>query len=50
MRANAAFLNEYVDNLSRIESEGEYVAERRDHLIELKELLASAIHGSPRPE
>jgi hypothetical protein len=50
MRANAAFLNEYVDNLSRIESEGEYVAERRDHLIELKELIASAIHGSPRPE
>ena len=50
MRANTAFLNEYVDNLSRIESMGGYVAERRDHLIELKQLLTSAIHGSLRPE
>jgi hypothetical protein len=50
MRANAAFLNEYVDNLSRIDSMRGYVAERRDHLIELKQLLTSAIHGSLRPK
>jgi hypothetical protein len=46
MKANAGFLNEYVDNLSRIESMGEYLVERRDHLIELKQLLTSAIRGS----
>ena len=46
MRANAAFLNEYVDNLSRIESMGGYVAERRGHLIELKQLLTRAIQGT----
>lgn len=46
MRANAAFLNEYVDNLSRINSMGAYVAERRDHLIELKQLLTHAIQGT----
>lgn len=46
MRGNAAFLNEYVDNLSRIESMGGYVAERRGHLIELKQLLTRAIQGT----
>ncbi len=50
MRANRAFLNEYVDNLSRIESMGGYVTERIDHLIELKQLLASASQGSLGPE
>jgi hypothetical protein len=50
MKANAGFLNEYVDNLSRIESMGEYLGERRDHLIELKQLLTSAIQGSLSPE
>ncbi len=45
MRASAAFLNEYVDNLSRIESMGGYLAERRDHLVELKRLLISTIQG-----
>ncbi len=50
MRANTAFLNEYVDNLSRIKSMGAHIAKRRDHLIELKQLLNSALHGSLRPE
>ena len=50
MRASAAFLNEYVDNLSRIESMAVYVAERRDHLIELKQLLTSAIQGTQEIE
>jgi hypothetical protein len=40
MRANAAFLNEYVDNLSRINTLIGFVAERRDHLLELKDALA----------
>ncbi|MEE4280222.1 MAG: hypothetical protein V2I82_17285 [Halieaceae bacterium] len=46
MRANRAFLNEYVDNLSRIESMGGYVSQRIDHLIDLKQMLTSAIQGS----
>jgi len=50
MRASAAFLNEYVDNLSRIESMGGHLAERRDHLVELKRLLISAIQGTPHPD
>ncbi|MEJ2258263.1 MAG: hypothetical protein P8X98_14975 [Woeseiaceae bacterium] len=50
MRANTAFLNEYVDNLSRIESMGGYVAERRGHLIELKQLLTNAIQGTLHPD
>jgi hypothetical protein len=49
MRANRAFLNEYVDNLSRIESMGRNVSERIDHLTELKQLLTSAIQGSLSP-
>ena len=40
MRANTAFLNEYVDNLSRINSLIGFVAERRDHLLELEDTLA----------
>jgi hypothetical protein len=50
MRTNTGFLNEYVDNLSRIESMGGYVAERREHFIALKQLLNSAVNGSLRPE
>jgi hypothetical protein len=50
MRANTAFLNEYVDNLSRIESMGGYVAERRGHLIALKQLLTNAIQGTLHPD
>lgn len=50
MRSNTAFLNEYVDNLSRIASMAGHVVERRDHLIELEQLLTSAIEGSLRPE
>jgi hypothetical protein len=50
MKVNQGFLNEYVDNLSRIQSMGEYLSERRDHLIELKQLLSSAIHDSLSPE
>jgi len=40
MRANTAFLNEYVDNLSRINTLTDFVAERRDHLLELEDTLA----------
>jgi hypothetical protein len=50
MKKNAGFLNEYVDNLSRIESMGGYLEERREHLIELRQLLTSAIHSSRNPE
>jgi hypothetical protein len=50
MKKNAGFLNEYVDNLSRIESMGGYLEESREHLIELRELLTSAIHSSRSPE
>jgi hypothetical protein len=46
MRASTAFLNEYVDNLSRIETMGFHLAERRDHLVELQQLLISAIQGT----
>lgn len=40
IRTNAAFLNEYVDNLSRINTLIGFVAERQDHLLELKDTLA----------
>lgn len=40
MRENAELLNEYVDNLSRINTLVGFVAERRDHLLELKDTLA----------
>jgi len=40
MRANTAFLNEYVDNVSRINTLIGFVAERRDHLLELEDTLA----------
>lgn len=50
MRASTAFLNEYVDNLSRLESVEEYVADRRDHLIELKQLITRALHDSLGPD
>ena len=44
MRASAPFLNEYVDNLSRINSVTGYVAERMEHLTRLEELLADRIN------
>lgn len=50
MRANTAFLNEYVDNLSRIESMGQYVAKRKGHLIELKQLLRIVVKDTLRAE
>lgn len=40
MRADTAFLNEYVDNLSRINTLTGFVAQRRDLLIKLEGLLA----------
>jgi len=43
MRDNASFLNEYVDNLSRINSLTRFVAQRRDHLIKLERILAGAV-------
>ncbi len=39
MRANTAFLNEYMDNLSRINSMTDFVVQRRAHLVELERLL-----------
>lgn len=42
MRRNTSFLNEYVDNVSRINSLTGFVAQRRDHLIELERILAAA--------
>ena len=49
MRENRSFLNEYADNLSRINSLTEFVSARRDHLIELERMLAEAVAGYPRP-
>jgi hypothetical protein len=43
MRANAAFLNEYVDNLSRINTLTDFVAKRRDHLIDLERILTNSL-------
>ena len=48
MRANTAFLNEYVDNLSRINSLIGFVAERRDHLLELEDTLADLTASNGR--
>lgn len=48
MRGNPAFLNEYVDNLSRISSLTGFVAQRRDHLIELERILTETISKKPR--
>jgi len=52
MRASTAFLNEYVDNLSRIGSIINFTEQRQDHLEELKTALtatlgAAAIAGAP---
>lgn len=44
MKVNPAFLNEYVDNLSRINSLTGFVTQRRDHLIELDRIL----NGQPQ--
>jgi hypothetical protein len=48
MRTNTAFLNEYVDNLSRINSLIGFVAERRDHLLELEDTLADLTASNGR--
>lgn len=42
MRGNTAFLNEYADNLARINSLMGFVAQRQDKLIELERLLAES--------
>jgi hypothetical protein len=42
MRTNTAFRNEYVDNVSRINTLTSFVAERRDHLTELERRLGDA--------
>ena len=52
MRASTAFLNEYVDNLSRIGSLIIFTEQRQEHLEELKTALATrlgaaAIAGAP---
>ena len=52
MRASTAFLNEYVDNLSRIGSLLQFTEQRQEHLTELKTALSArlgvaALAGSP---
>lgn len=52
MRASQAFLNEYVDNLSRIGSMTEFTEQRKEHLEQLESALSArlgvtAISGSP---
>jgi hypothetical protein len=42
MRGSTAFLNEYADNLARINSLMGFVAQRQDKLIELERLLAES--------
>lgn len=49
MRENSSFLNEYVDNVSRLNSLTEFVSERRDHLIKLERMLAESVAGDPPP-
>ncbi len=39
MRTNTAFLNEYVDNVSRINSLTTFVAQRRDRLLDIQDIL-----------
>lgn len=43
MRASQAFLNEYVDNLSRIGSMTEFTEERREHLEQLESALSARL-------
>lgn len=43
MRASQAFLNEYVDNLSRIGSMTLFTEQRKDHLEELESALSSRL-------
>jgi hypothetical protein len=50
MKEDTAFLNEYVDNLSRISSLTGFVAQRRDHLIELESILTEAISNESRQD
>ena len=50
MRESTAFLNEYADNLSRINSLTGFVAQRRDHLIELERILTNAISKKRRQD
>lgn len=52
MRASQAFLNEYVDNLSRIGSMTEFTEQRKAHLEQLESALSArlgvtALSGSP---
>lgn len=49
MRASTAFLNEYADNLSRINSLTGFVSQRKEHLIELERILAEVIKKESRP-
>jgi hypothetical protein len=52
MRASQAFLNEYVDNLSRLGSMIQFTEQRREHLEELESALSArlgvkAVSGPP---
>jgi len=43
MRASTAFLNEYIDNLSRIGSLIQFTEQRLQHLEELKAALSARV-------
>jgi len=47
MRASQAFLNEYVDNLSRIGSMTEFTKQRQEHLEELESALSARLGVTP---
>ena len=48
MRENTAFLNEYVDNVSRINSLMSFVTQRRDHLMDIQARLRSQAEKKTR--
>ena len=51
MRSNTAFLNEYVDNLARIETLTDFLEQRIDHLEGLRRLLTDEnVDATPRSD
>jgi len=50
MRANRAFLNEYIDNLSRIGSLIDFTERRQAHLTELKSALSAKVDDTAMAE
>jgi len=47
MRASTAFLNEYIDNLSRIGSLIQFTEQRQEHLEELRTALSARVGAAP---